>query len=198
MNITALISVPVPVYFHLLWISDRTSSPFLSLLYKNYLGYSCTITLPYKLYNQLDKLHLRNPVGMFPGTALNLQVWGCWEERILFSFPIQEHSVFSYLFMSSFMSLSFIAFSIVTLRICLPKVTTLSSANNENIASSFPISFTLLPGKFTLSWRSDRYGQPSKSFLQCPLYFRLFETISAVRGMSFSISFTGDETFILF
>lgn len=71
MNIIALISASTCL-FSLVLISDSTSSPFLRFLYKNDLGYSCTITLPHKFYNQLDKLYLRKPVGMFAGTALNL------------------------------------------------------------------------------------------------------------------------------
>lgn len=54
-------------------------------------------------------------------------------------FPIQEHSIFCHLDTSSSTSFSkvLIAFSIAILQICLPKLTILSFADNENIAFSF-------------------------------------------------------------
>lgn len=71
MNVAACVSVPGPLWFVL--ISDKESSLFKkSLCLKNYLAYSHTITLPQKFYNQLDKSHLRNPIGLFPGTVINL------------------------------------------------------------------------------------------------------------------------------
>lgn len=71
MNGAACVSVPGPRWFVL--ISDKESSLFLKVfVLKNYLGYSHTVILPQKFYNQLDKLHLKNPIGLFPETAKNV------------------------------------------------------------------------------------------------------------------------------
>lgn len=158
MNITALISVPGRTCL-LSWalISDRASSPFLRFLYKNYFGYS-TITLPHKFHNQLDKLQLRNPVGMFGRTAINLHICLGGFGRKNSAKPSSPRTV-SLLPSSIFFYVlhqSFTAFAIEILHICLLKLIILSSANNEDTASLFPISFILLPGKFTHGWRSEK------------------------------------------